>query len=293
MTASHTLKIAYQGAAGAYHETAAAALFPQATLLPCPTFQQAFAALTAGTADRAVLAVENIIAGRVADVHALLPIILPQSSLHIVGEYFLPISHHLLAAPTASLASIKTVLSQEVALHQCRKFLAEHHLTSAVYHDTAAAAAEVARLWQESGDNSIAAIASARAGTLYGLQSLATNIADNPHNTTRFLVLAAEPMRPPVTVPSITTLVFTLRNIPAALYKALGGFATNGINLTKIESYLAADDFISAQFYVDAAAHIDAPAMQNALDELRFFCTSLHILGVYPAARPEAAAPAS
>lgn len=271
------MTIAYQGAPGAYHEAAARVVFPGQDLLPCPTFPQVFAALNDGRADRALIAVENIIAGRVADVHTLLP----RSSLHIVGEYFHPIAHHLLAVPGAQLADVKTALSQEVALHQCRGFLTQHAIALEAYHDTAAAAAEVARR----GDKSVAAIASSRAGEIYGLHSVAANIADNPNNVTRFLVLAREAIIPVPTVPCITTLVFELRSVPAALYKALGGFATNGINLTKIESYLAADDFTSAQFYVDIEAHPETEACQHALDELRFFTTRLDILGTYPKAR--------
>ena len=269
--------ISYQGEPGAYMEAATLALFPQGQPLPCPTFAAAFAALTDGRADRAVIAVENRIAGRVADVHTLLP----NSGLHIVGEIFFPIEHHLLALPGATLSDIKSAHSHVQALAQCRGFLTKHGIEAVDCGDTAGGA----RLISESGDKTKAAIASSRAGDMYGLQSLAANIADNPKNMTRFLVLSRTPEVPTPAVRCITTIVFELRSVPAALYKALGGFATNGINLTKIESYLSPEDFTSAQFYVDIEAHPETEACQHALDELRFFTTHLDILGTYPANR--------
>lgn len=268
--------VAYQGEPGSYSDASVTALFGAAQRLPCATFAAAFAAVKDGSADRAVIPVENRVAGRVADVHHLLR----ETRLHIVGEHFQPVAHCLLGVPGATMADIKTVLSHEQALAQVRLFLAKHALLPAVYFDTAGAAAEVARR----NDKSVAAVASNRAGELYGLNTLAANIADNPANATRFLVLARTPQIPTPAIACITTLVFSLRSVPAALYKALGGFATNGVNLTKIESYLSPEDFTSAEFYVDIEGHPETEACQHALDELRFFTTRLDILGTYPAA---------
>ncbi|MGE3770383.1 MAG: prephenate dehydratase [Bdellovibrionales bacterium] len=268
------MKVSFQGQPGAYSEAALLHLFPQAEPLPCPSFAEAFAAVQTGAADRAVIPVENRIAGRVADVHSLLP----GSGLHIVGEHYEPIDHHLLAVPGATLEGIGTALSHEQALTQVRGFLTKHNITPVVFHDTAGGAAEVALR----GNPTIAAVASARAGAAYGLITLATGISDNPANMTRFLVLSRTPDVPAVGAPVITSLEFTLRSIPAALYKALGGFATSGINLTKIESYLSEKDFTSASFYIDIEAHPGEDRTQHALDELRFFTSDIRILGTYP-----------
>lgn len=268
--------IAFQGVPGAYSEAATRALYPAARTLPCPTFEDAFGSVRTGDADLAMIPVENLIAGRVADVHALLP----DSGLSIIGEHFQPIEHHLLALPGSHLADIKLVISHIQGLSQCRQFLAQHQIASEVFGDTAGAAEEVAKR----GDKTLAAIASARAGEIYGLQSIAANIADHPQNMTRFLVLALEAITPPLDIPAMTSLIFTSRSVPAALYKALGGFATNGINLTKIESYVSDEDFTSAKFYIDVEAHRESAAMKNALEELAFFAPQIQILGTYPQA---------
>lgn len=269
--------IAFQGAPGAYSEGALTAYYGEGvTSLPCRTFEEVFAALETGRAQEAFIPIENSIAGRVADIHHLLP----RSPVTIVGEHFAPIRHQLLGVPGATLSSITEVHSHVHALGQCRSFIAEHGLTAIVHADTAGAAADVAD-WGEPGK---AAIASEHAGKRYGLEVVARDIADEDHNTTRFLVLASAARDyPPLATPVITSILFTLRSVPAALYKAIGGFASNGVNLTKIESYLTGEHFSVAQFYIDVEAHVEASAMQLALEELRFFSSEVRILGCYPA----------
>ena len=271
-----TIKVAFQGVPGAYSEAAALAQFPHAETLPCATFAAAFEAVTTGLADYAMIPVENIIAGRVADVHTLLP----DSGLSIIGEHFEPIAHKLLALLGTELANIKSVLSHTQGLAQCRLWLEAHELTLEHFHDTAGAAAEV----QRRADPSLAAIASARAGNLYGLAILQDHIADQPDNMTRFLVLARDAMTPSADTLCMTTLAFTLRSVPAALYKALGGFATNGVNLTRIESHISSGNFISAGFTIDVEGRPDDAPMARALEELTHFTDSLTILGTYPQA---------
>jgi len=245
--------------------------------MPCSTFTDTLEAVSNGSADFAMVPIENSVAGRVADIHRLLP----ESGLSIVGEHFLRVEHALLALPGVTLNELQTVKSHPQALAQCRGRLRSLGLTSVVTSDTAGAAREV----HEKADPTCAAVASTWAGEVYGLSVLASQIEDAPHNTTRFLIMAREGAQQATTNHTITTIVFRLRSVPAALYKALGGFATNGINLTKIESYLLGGSFDAAQFYVDAIGHPEQPSMKNALDELRFFCTDggVHILGVYPA----------
>jgi prephenate dehydratase len=273
------MKIAFQGIAGAYSDVVCHALFPGANTLPCVAFEDVFAAVTSREADRAVIPVENSVAGRVADVHHLLP----KSGLFIEAEHFEKITHHLLAVPGASLETVQTVYSHVQGLSQCRTYLRDRGYTPAVHSDTAGAAREVA-LRKSPHD---AAIASTLAASIYGLEILASDIADEAHNTTRFLVLGREAAVPNLpTTPAMTTLYFTLRSVPAALYKALGGFATNGINLTKIESYMSGGAFHAAEFYVDCAAHAHSEAMQYALEELRFYSKDVRILGIYPQAAP-------
>ena len=277
-TVNHAhLRIAFQGIAGAYSDLVSRRLFPDAVTLPCPAFEDVFAALQNGDADRAVVPVENSVAGRVADVHHLLP----DAGVFIQAEHFEPIRHMLLALPGVDMADLREVWSHVQGVSQCRKFLREHSLTPRVHSDTAGAAKDVAA-W---GDRTRGAIASDLAGQIYGLEILARDIADATNNTTRFLVFGRERRDPPCgSGPVITTLIFEMRSVPAALYKALGGFATNGINLTKIESYTPAGDFRAVQFHIDAESHPDTPAMQHALEELRFFCKRVMVLGVYPAA---------
>jgi prephenate dehydratase len=245
------------------------------TTLPCAQFEDAFAAVGDGRARLAMIPIENSVAGRVADIHHLMP----DSGLHIIGEHFERVNHHLLAPPGASLATIRTVKSHVQALSQCRKLVRTLGIEPVVAADTAGAAAEIAGL----GDPTVAAIASELAGRIYGLVSLKANIEDAEHNTTRFLVMAREPAPPPRGTPTVTTFLFRVRNVPAALYKAMGGFATNGVNMTKLESYMVGGAFAATQFYADVEAHpLDRP-LALALEELAFFSRELKILGVYPA----------
>jgi prephenate dehydratase len=270
-----TKLIAFQGAPGAYSDLACREVFPALTTLPCDGFEEAIAAVREGRADLAMLPVENSVAGRVADIHHLLP----ESGLHIIGEHFHRVNHHLLAPKGARLEGLKVVRSHVHALSQCRALIRALGLKAVVAVDTAGAAAEVA----ERGDQSEAAIASKLAGEIYGLASLKESIEDAEHNTTRFLIMAREPR--PVALGSglvVTTFVFRVRNVPAALYKALGGFATNGINMTKLESYMVGGRFTATQFYADVEGHPDDRPLKLALEELRFFSREVHILGVYP-----------
>jgi prephenate dehydratase len=272
--------IAFQGAPGAYSDLACRHAFPEMETLPCTQFEDAFAAVRDGRAELGMIPIENSVAGRVADIHHLMP----DSGLYIIGEHFEPVHHHLLALPGAALGDIKLVRSHVHALGQTRRFLRKHKLAAEVAIDTAGAAQELS----ESRDRSVAAIASELAGQIYGLVSLAANIEDAAHNTTRFLVMSREAKRAPLGGPIVTTFVFNVRNVPAALYKALGGFATNAINMTKLESYMVNGNFTATQFYADVEAHPDERPLKFALEELEFFSTEVKILGVYPAA-PERA----
>jgi prephenate dehydratase len=243
--------------------------------LPCAAFEDAIAAVREGRAALAMLPVENSVAGRVADIHHLLP----NSGLHIIGEHFARVEHHLLAVPGATIAGLRTVRSHVHALSQCRNLIRELGVEAIVAGDTAGAASEVAEL----GDPSVAAIASELAGEIYGLVSLRQNIEDAAHNTTRFLVMSREAM-PPAHDGSltVTSFVFKVRNVPAALYKAMGGFATNGVNMTKLESYMLGGTFTATQFYADVEGHPDDRPLRLALEELRFFTREVRILGIYP-----------
>ena len=267
--------IAFQGASGAYSDLACRRVFPAMTTLPCAAFEDAFAAVREGRGALAMIPIENSVAGRVADIHHLMP----DSGLHIIGEHFERVSHHLLAVPGARLDRVRIVRSHVHALSQCRNFIRAHGLQPVVRADTAGSAVEV----KELGDPAVAAIASELAGEIYGLVSLARNIEDAAHNTTRFLIMAKEPQWPASGGPTVTTFVFSVRNVPAALYKALGGFATNGVNMTKLESYMVGGQFTATQFYADVEAHPDDRPLKLALEELEFFSTEVRILGVYPA----------
>ncbi len=274
MTAKGT--IAYQGEPGANSHIACAENFPDMTPLPCATFEDAFAALQEGTADLGMIPIENSIAGRVADIHNLLP----ASGLHIVGETFLPIHFQLLALPGARIEDLRTVHSHVHALGQCRNIIRRHKLKPVVSSDTAGSAREVA----EWGDKSRASLATRLAGQIYGLDTLAMDVEDEAHNTTRFVVLSRSPNWAPAgNGPVVTTFVFRVRNVPAALYKALGGFATNGVNMTKLESYMVEGEFTATQFLADVDGHPEDPPLRNALEELGFFSREVRILGVYPA----------
>ncbi|MDD3182670.1 MAG: prephenate dehydratase [Alphaproteobacteria bacterium] len=271
-----TKLISYQGEPGAYSEMACQLMLPDYTPLPCLTFEDAFEAVTTGKAELGMIATENSIAGRVADVHSLLQ----QGNFHIVGECFLPIIHHLHGMPDAKLEDIKVVHSHVMSLAQCRKWIRDHGLQPITKLDNAGACNELANVLK---DKSIGAIASELAGQMYGLKSLAVDIADKKNNTTRFLVLSREPKTPPVgSCPCMTTLLFRLRSVPAALYKALGGFATNGVNITKIESYLVDGRFTAARFHLDVEGHPEEVGLRNAIEELKFFAEELKILGTYP-----------
>ncbi len=268
--------VSYQGEPGANSAAACTEMFPDRQQLPCATFEDALEAVTGGVADLAMIPVENSIAGRVADIHHLLP----DSGLHIVGEHFLPIHFQLMGVPGSSIERIRTVRSHVHALGQCRRLLRGRGWTSAVADDTAGAAREVAML----GDPSLAALAPRAAAELYGLAILAADVEDEHHNTTRFLVLAREPRVPPIAAgPVITTFVYRVRNVPAALYKAMGGFATNGVNMTKLESYQLGGKFFATQFYADIEGHPEDHLVALALEELEFFSVEVRILGTYPA----------
>jgi prephenate dehydratase len=268
--------IAFQGAAGAYSDLACRQVFPQLKTLPCETFEDAVAAVRDSAAGLAMLPIDNSLAGRVADIHHLLP----DSGLYIIGEHFQRVNHHLLAPTGATLKGLKVVRSHVHALSQCRGLIRELGLKPVVAADTAGAAAEIA----ERGDPSEAAIASELAGEIYGLVSLRENIEDAEHNTTRFLVMARAPRETsPRDAPLITTFVFRVRNVPAALYKALGGFATNGVNMTKLESYMLGGRFTATQFYADVEGHPEERPLKLALDELSFFTREVKLLGTYPA----------
>lgn len=269
--------IAFQGEMGANSHIACNDIFPDRDVLPCTTFEGAFKAVENGSAALAVLPVENTVAGRVADIHRLLP----GYNLYIIGEYFMRIRHCLLGLSGASVDGLTHVRSHEMALGQCRHIINELDLEPVVSADTAGSAREIAEL----NDPALAAIASPLAAEINGLQIFKENIEDAKHNTTRFLVMAPEPDdAEPNSGDVITSFIFRCRNVPAALYKALGGFATNGVNITKLESYQIEGSFMATQFYADIEGHPDDEAVRLALDELNYFCSELNILGVYPAA---------
>jgi prephenate dehydratase len=267
--------IAFQGRPGAYSDLACHAVFPDWQTLPCESFEDAFAAVHEGKATYFMMPVENSTAGRVADIHH----ILPSGGLHIIAEHYQPVEHHLLALPGTKLSDIKTAHSHIQALSQCKAYLRKHNIKPVTKPDTAGSAAELKTL----GDKSVAAIASKLAGEIYGLESLAGNIADMAGNTTRFLVMARDAKMPALETPCITSFVFRLRSVPAALYKALGGFASNGVNITKIESYMVDNKFTAAQFYVDVEGHAEDKKLKLAFEELNFFAEEVKVLGVYPA----------
>ena len=269
-------RIAFQGTPGAYSDLACRHAYPGHETVPCASFDDAFAAVRDGKAELGMIAIENSVAGRVADVHHLMP----HSRLHIIAEHFQRVNHHLLAVKGATLKTVKTVQSHIHALDQCRNWTRKLGLKRIVGADTAGSAAEIAA----AGDITRAAIASSLAGEIYGLQSLKRDIEDETHNTTRFVVVSRKPVDPdPRRGPTITSFVFRVRSVPAALYKALGGFATNQVNLTKLESYMVGGTFEAAQFYVDAEGHPRERPMQLALEELKFFSKELRIVGVYHA----------
>ena len=274
--ASH--KIAFQGVPGAYSHMACQAVKPDMDAIACASFEDMLNRVQDGQATLAMVPVENSTAGRVADIHHLLP----ESGLYIIGEHFQRVNHHLLAPRGSQIDKLKTVHSHAQGLAQCRQHIRKLGLIPIMHADTAGAAKDVA----ETGDPSVAAVASRLAAEIYDLDIIIDSLEDDKRNTTRFLVMAADPIVPEISdAAMITTLVFQLRSVPAALYKALGGFATNGINLTKLESYLRPGVNERAKFYMDVEGHIDEPAMINAMEELQFYCVKdeVRVLGTYAA----------
>lgn len=269
--------IAFQGVLGAYSDLACRVAYPDMTTLPCESFETAIDAVRDGRATLAMLPCENSLAGRVPDIHYLLP----ESGLFVIGEHFHRVEHCLLGIRGAQISDLKRAHSHTVALGQVRHSLRALGLTPVVQADTAGAAQLVAQ-W---GRKEEAAIASSLAAEIYGLDILKANVEDAAHNTTRFYVMAPRPITPdPAQTDLMTTFVFRVRNVPAALYKALGGFATNGVNMTKLESYMLGGHFAATQFLCDVDGHPEQPGLRRALEELSFFSSEVHVLGVYPAA---------
>lgn len=270
-----TGRMAFQGEPGANSDTAIRNIYPGMDPLPCTSFEDVFIALERGYVDLAMIPIENTIAGRVADIHHLLP----QADVHIVGEYFLPIHFHLMALPGIKIDQIDTIYSHVHALGQCRNIIREHGWKPVVAGDTAGSA----RLVSEKAMRNAAALAPKLAAEHYGLNILQENVEDASHNTTRFVILSRKAEWPQAgSGPIMTSFLFQVRNIPAALYKAMGGFATNGVNMTKLESYQLGGSFSATQFFADIEGHPDDVPVSHAFDELKFFCKEFRILGVYP-----------
>ncbi len=268
--------IAFQGLPGAYSDLSCRKAYPDWTTLPCPSFEAAIEAVTSGLAQLAMLPCENSLAGRVPDIHRLLP----DSGLYVVAEHFERVEHCLLAPAGATLQTLKRAHSHPVALGQVRNILKRMNLQPVIQADTAGAAEIIAGR----GGVEDAAIASELAAEIYGLNILQRNVEDAAHNTTRFYVCATAPQTPPAKTPGcVTSFVFRVRNIPAALYKALGGFATNRVNMTKLESYMVDGEFTATQFLADVDGHREDADLERALDELKFFCSEVRVLGTYPA----------
>lgn len=269
-------RIVFQGETGANSHMACRSVYPDYEAIPCATFEDCFSAMADGSADLAMIPIENSVAGRVADIHHLLP----KSGLHIIGEYFMPIRFQLMAPKGAKVDGLKKVQSHVHALGQCRNVIRELGLTAVVGGDTAGSARQIAEL----GDKSVAALAPEMAAEIYDLDILRRDVEDEAHNTTRFVILSRDKMEAAHNgQPVITTFIFRVRNVPAALYKALGGFATNGVNMTKLESYQLEGQFFASMFYADIEGHPEDPAVSLALEELAFFCAELNMLGVYRA----------
>ena len=268
--------IAFQGEIGANSDLACRQVRPDMTTFPCNTFEDTFAAVSNGEAALALIPIDNSVAGRVADIHHLLP----NSGLHIIGEHFQRVEHHLLAVKGSTIGDLVNVHSHVHALNQCRNFIQKHGINPVVHVDTAAAAREIS----ERGEKEHGAIATGLAGEIYDLESLQANIEDADHNTTRFLLMSPEPTEISADTPAVvTSFVFRVRNVPAALYKSMGGFATNGVNMTKLESYMVDGEFSATQFYAEVDGHPTNQALQYALEELAFFSSEVRILGVFPA----------
>src|SRR4051812_6709485 len=269
-------RVVFQGEPGSFSHLAALEALPHCEAVAAPTFEDAFAAMLDGNVDLGLIPIENSLHGRIADIHHLLP----EAPIYILGEHFHRVRHQLMGVPSATLSSIKTVVSQEPALGQCRNIIREMGLKRQLWADTAGAARYVA----DAKDNSLAAVASKLAAEIHQLVILKADVEDADHNVTRFLIMSPDPeMARAKGQPVITTFIFRVRNVPAALYKALGGFATNGVNLTKLESYQLEGSFNATQFFADIDGHPEERPVQLALEELQFFTASLKILGVYPA----------
>jgi len=270
--------IAYQGQPGANSDMACRAVHPDMEPLPCASFEDVFAAVRGNEARLAMIPIENSAAGRVADIHHLLP----ESELHIIAEHFHPVHHHLLGIKGTKIEDLKVVSSHHQALSQCRDTIRSLGLEPQVHADTAGAAKDLAARPEPAH----AAIASDLAAEIYGLDILRHNMEDHTHNTTRFIIMAREPKDPdPSSGPIMTSFVFQVRNVPAALYKAMGGFATNGVNMTKLESYMVNGEFSATQFYADIEGHPSQTNVRLALEELGFFSRAVKVLGVYPSNR--------
>lgn len=270
------MRIVFQGEPGANSHIACIEAYPEAQPIACPTFEDAFSAIEDGSADLGMIPIENSVAGRVADIHHLLP----TSPLHITGEHFVPIHHQLMVIPGTALEDVRSAQSHVMAIGQCRKFLREHKIAAVIGADTAGSARQIAQI----GDPSQAAIASTLAAEVYGLEIIAGDIEDEVHNTTRFITLARHPV--PVAVgngPVVTAFIFRVRNVSAALFKALSGFATNSVNITKLESYQTGGQFFASQFYAEIDGHPEDKAVALAMEELEFFSAELRILGTFPA----------
>jgi prephenate dehydratase len=275
MPAAHK-KIAFQGAKGAYSDLACRTVFPDLETVPCHTFEEAFMAVIENRTDLAMIPVDNTLAGRVADVHHLMP----GGNLYVIAEHFQSIKHQLVGIKGSKKSDLKHVHSHVHAIPQCRKLIKRLGLTPHIHADTAGAAADIANR----NDPAHGAIASSLAAEIYNLEILEADVQDADHNTTRFLILSPEPEIPELTLEAdvLTSLIFEVRNIPAALYKALGGFATNGLSLAKLESYVDAQ-FQAAQFYCEVEGHCDSEAFKLALEELGFYAKNVKFLGAYPA----------
>lgn len=278
MNQNHTNRIAFQGEPGAYSHQACREVYPEMDAMPCPTFESALGAVRSREADLAMMPIENSTHGRVADLHRLLP----EAGLYIIGEHFVPVRINLYGVPGATLDGVKTARSHSVLLAQVSKFLQKHDIQPVTGADTAGSVREIA----EAGDAERAAMGSPLAGEIHGLDVLAGNIQDNDHNTTRFLVMSRQRIEAePGLGGCLTAFIFEVRNVPAALYKAMGGFATNGVNMVKLESYMVDGRFTATQFYAEIEGHPEDVGVQHAFEELGFFTKHVKVLGVFPRAR--------